>query len=173
MNNESAMLRLALACLSGLLITSGCAGYKLGSNLPPGITSINIPVFINDTKEPGLESILTSATIQEFQKDGSLKVLSRDQASCVMEVTIRKYDLEPLRYKKDQAITAQEFRLNITADVIIRKQSGKEEIVNTKGIVGFTTFTALADLPSARRLALPKAAADLGQRLVKCVVEYW
>jgi len=173
MKRNNPLLWLGLTCLTGLLMTSGCAGYKLGSNLPPGISSINIPVFINNAREPGLESILTSATIQEFQKDGSLKVLSRDQASCVMEVTIQKYDLEPLRYRKNQAVTAQEYRLNITADVIVRKLPGKEEIVNTKGIVGFTTFTALADLPSARRLALPKAAADLGQRLVKTVVEYW
>ena len=165
---------LSLVCVSLLLVSPGCVGYKLGSNLPPGITSIHIPLFINDAREPGLESILTSAAIQEFQKDGSLKVLaSKDQASCVMEVTIKKYELEPLRYRKDQNVTAQEYRLNITADVIIRKMPGKEIIVNTPGVVGFTTFTALADLPSARRLALPKAATDLGQRLVKCIVEYW
>ena len=173
MKISNALLSLGLTCIAALLMTTGCAGYKLGSNLPPGITSINIPVFINDAKEPGLESILTSATIQEFQKDGSLRVVAHDQASCIMEVTIRKYELEPLRYRKDQAVTAQEYRLNITADVIVRKANGKDIIVNTKGIVGFTTFTALADLPSARRIALPKAAADLGQRLVKTVVEYW
>ena len=173
MKKNNSLLSLGLTCIAALLMTTGCAGYKLGSNLPPGITSINIPVFINDAKEPGLESILTSATIQEFQKDGSLRVVARDQASCVMEVTIRKYGLVPLRYRKDQAVTVQEYRLNITADVIVRKANGKDIIVNTKGIVGFTTFTALADLPSARRIALPKAATDLGQRLVKTVVEYW
>ena len=49
MNNKSPMLWFALACLSGLLITSGCSGYKLGSNLLLGITSINIPVLLIDT----------------------------------------------------------------------------------------------------------------------------
>lgn len=165
---------LALTLLALLVASSGCVGYKLGGNLPPGITTINIPLFVNEAHEPGLESILTRAAIQEFQKDGSLKVVaSRDGASCVMEVTIRKYDLEPLRYRKDQNVTAQEYRLNLTADVIVRKIPGKEIIVNTPGIVGFTTFTVLADLPSARRQALPKAATDLGQRLVKCIVENW
>jgi len=156
-----------------MMMACGCAGYRLGSNLPKGITSICIPIFSNDTKEPGLESILTSAVIQEFQKDGSLKVLSREYATCLMEVTIRKYELEPLRYQQGQSLTAQEYRLNITADVIVRRLPGKEIMVDNKGIVGFTTFAALADLPSARRTALPKAAADLGQRLVQCIVEYW
>lgn len=166
----SGMLVLAAALL---LTTPGCVGYKLGSNLPPGITSINIPVFVNEANEPGLETILTGATIQEFQKDGSLKVLARDQADSILEVTVRKYQLEPLRYRRDQAVTAQEYRLTLTADVVLKKRGSNQVVVDTKGVIGFTTFTALSDLPSARRQALPKAAADLGQRVVKCVVEYW
>lgn len=171
--NNSAILSglLGLTCL--FLASTGCVGYKLGSNLPPGITTINIPVFINEAREPGLETILTGAAIQEFQKDGSLKVLSKDQANSILEVTVRKYELEPLRYRRDQAITAKEYRLTLTADVILRKLPSNEVVVDTKGVIGFTTFTALSDLPSARRMALPKAAADLGQRIVKCVVEYW
>lgn len=156
-----------------LLVLPGCTGYKLGSNLPPGITTINIPVFINEAKEPGLESVLTGAAIQEFQKDGSLKVLPKEKAGSILEVHVRKYELEPLRYRRDTAITANEYRLTLTADVILRKLPGNEIVVNTRGVIGFTTFTALSDLPSARRMALPKAASDLGQRIVKCVVEYW
>ncbi|MEI8138409.1 MAG: LptE family protein [bacterium] len=162
-----------LGALVLLLITGGCAGYHLGNTLPPGITSIFIPVFINDSREPGLETTVTAATIQEFQKDGSLKVLQKNQANSLLEVRIKKSELEPLRYRRDQAITANEYRLTLTADVILRKLPGNEVMVNTTGVIGFTTFTALADLPSARRAALPKAAADLGQRIVKCVVEYW
>lgn len=162
---------LALSCL--FLTSTGCVGYKLGSNLPPGITTINIPLFKNEAKEPGLETVLTGATIQEFQKDGSLKVLPKDQANSILEVTVRKYALEPLRYRKDQATTAKEYRLILTADVILRKLPSKEVVVDSKGVIGFTTFTALSDMPSARRQALPAAAADLGHRIVKCVVEYW
>lgn len=173
MKRSNALAWLGVAGLAGLLITTGCAGYKLGSNLPEGITSIAIPTFVNDTREPGLESTLTSAAIKEFQKDGSLRVLVRDEASCVMEVVIRKYELEPLRYQRNKNLTAQEYRLNITAEVVVRRLPSQEILVDHQRVVGFTTFTALTDLPSARRLALPKAADDLGQRLVKLVVEYW
>jgi len=163
----------AMVVLGLMVITGGCTGYKLGNTLPPGITSITIPIFINDTREPGLETIVTAATIQEFQKDGSVKVLQKTQANSLLEVKIKKVELAPLRYRQDQITTANEYRLTLTADVIVRKLPSNEIIVNTQGIIGFSTFTALADLPSARRSALPKAAADLGQRIVKCVVEYW
>lgn len=174
MKNKKNLAPIALVGLLGmLLISGGCAGYHLGNTLPPGLTSINIPVFINDTREPGLETRVTAATIQEFQKDGSLKVLPKEQANCILEVRIKKYELEPLRYRSDRAITAKEYRLTLTADVILRKMPGNEIMVNTPGVIGFSTFTALSDLPSARRTALPAAAADLGQRIVKTVVEYW
>ncbi len=174
MKKNKTSISLTLGGLLGLLlIAGGCAGYHLGNTLPPGLTSINIPVFINDTKEPGLETRVTAATIQEFQKDGSLKVLPKEQANSILEVKIKKYELSPLRYRTDQTITAKEYRLTLTADVILRKLPSKEIMVETSGVIGFTTFTALSDLPSARRSALPKAATDLGQRIVKCVVEYW
>jgi outer membrane lipopolysaccharide assembly protein LptE/RlpB len=162
-----------LALLGLILITGGCSGYKLGNTLPPGVTSITIPVFINDTKEPNLETIVTAATIQEFQKDGSMKVVQKSQANSLLEVRIKKSALEPVRYRRDKAVTANEYRLTLTADVILRKLPGNEVMVNTTGVIGFTTFPVLSDLPSARRAALPKAAADLGQRIVKCVIEYW
>ena len=174
MKKNNIFAKIVLMGILGLMVvTGGCAGYNLGNTLPPGITSISIPVFINDTREPGLETIVTGATIQEFQKDGSVKVLQKSQANSLLEVKIKKYEMEPLRYRTDQTITANEYRLTLTADVILRKLPSNEIIVNTPGVFGFTTFTVLADLPSARRQALPKAAADLGQRIVKCVVEYW
>lgn len=174
MKKSSLLMPLCMVVGASLLLaSSGCVGYNLGSSLPPGVTSISIPVFINNANEPGLETIVTGATIQEFQRDGSLKVLPKEQANSILEVTIRKYELEPLRYRQDATTTAKEYRLNLTADVVLRKLPGREIVVNSTGVVGFTTFTALSDLPSARRVALPKAATDLGQRIVKCVVEYW
>lgn len=174
MKKNNPLITVALTGLLGLcLLACGCTGYKLGNTLPPGLSAITIPVFINETKEPGLETRVTAATIQEFQKDGSLKVVQKEQANCILEVRVKKSELEPLRYRRDQATTANEYRLTLSADVVLRKLPGNEILVNSQGVIGFTTFTALTDLPSARRAALPKASADLGQRIVKCVVEYW
>lgn len=164
------------AAAAGLLLAthmSGCVGYKLGSNLPAGIRTVAVPVFANETGEPGLEAIATSAAIQEVQKDGSLKIAPREQANCLLEVRLKQYKLNPVRYRRDQATTAREYRLDLTADYVLRKLPGNEVIAQGTGINGFTNFEALADLPSARRAAFPKAAADLAHRIVREVTEYW
>jgi hypothetical protein len=156
-----------------LFTVSGCTGYKLGSNLPPGIRSVAVPAFVNQTGQPALETLTTGATIQEFQKDGSLKVAPREQADSVLEVTLTRYSLTPLRYRENRATTAQEYRLTIRADVILRKSSTKDVVSQTSGVEGYADFETLTDLPSAQRDALPKAAQDLAHRIVKTVVEFW
>jgi hypothetical protein len=152
---------------------TGCVGYKLGSNLPPGIRSVFVPMFINDTGEPGLESPTTSAAIEEIQKDGSLQVRPRDQADCVLEVKLTTYKLVPVRYRKDQTTTAQEYRLELTADFVLKKLPGNEIVAQGTKIVGFTNLQALSDLPSARRTALQPTARDLAYRIIREITEYW
>lgn len=163
----------ALPLIAALLATlPGCAGYRLGSNLPPGIRSIAVPVFVNGTQQPTLETVTTGATIQEFQKDGSLKVLPRDQADSILDVRLTRYTLTPLRYRRDQNTTAQEYRLTLAAEVTFRQSTG-DRVLSKTTVEGYTDFEALADLPSAQLAALPKAAEDLAHRIVKLVVECW
>jgi hypothetical protein len=169
------ILTLACLCLAFAIISmgGGCTGYKLGSNLPPNIRSVAVPVFVNQTGEPGLETLTTSATLQEFQKDGSLKVADRTTADTVVEVTLRKYKLTPLRYRSDRATTAREFRLTLEAEVTWRRLPSQEVLAHSTKVEGYKDFEALTDLPSARREALPDAATDLAHRIVRTVVDYW
>ena len=166
--------RIAVAAmLAGLLCVNGCVGYRLGSSLPPGLKSVFVPVFVNDTGEPGLEALATSAAIAEIQKDGSLKIAPKETADTVLEVHLRRYTLDPLRFQKDQVNTAREYRLTLVADVVLRKTATGETLVNARGIAGYSDFPALTDLPSARRTALPATATDLAHRIVRSIVEYW
>ncbi len=175
MKRHSICLTPLALTLGVLLVTpmAGCVGYKLGSNLPPGIRTVFVPLFVNETGEPGLETITTSAAIEEVQKDGSLKIAPREQANCVLEVKLRSYKLNPVRYRRDQTTTAREYRLDLTADYVLKKLPGNEVIAQGKGINGFTNFEALSDLPSARRTALPAAARDLAHRVIREITEYW
>jgi hypothetical protein len=167
----------AYAALLGILLgnigLTGCTAYHLGSNLPPGITSVCVPVFVNQTAEPGLEFETTNAAIEEFQLDGTLRVAPRDQANSLLEVKLTRYALTPLRFRKDQTTTAREYRLTITAKVTLRKLPSNETVVKETTVIGFASFDAPADLPSARRNALPATARNLAHQIVKTVVEYW
>jgi hypothetical protein len=167
-------LRLAVAAgvLAVLATIPGCLGYRLGTTLPPGIRSVAVPAFVNQTGEPDLEAVATQAAVREFQKDGTLRVAGRDEADAVVEVRLLRFNLEPLRYRRDQAKTSEEYRIWIKAHLFFaRRDTG--EVLLERQIVGRAEFEPAGDLSSAKLDAIPDAAEDLAHEIVESVVEYW
>jgi hypothetical protein len=152
---------------------TGCTSYHLGSALPPNLKTIYVPTFANETGHPQLEFDTTSATLREFQKDGTLKVTSQDQADAILETKLVRYELVPLRYRSDQRTTANEYRLILTADVVLLDGRTRKVLMQTSGVIGESTFLATSDLQAQERNALPTAARDLAHHIVETVVEYW
>jgi hypothetical protein len=173
-SNRAMPRLLARAAAAGaiLLAVSGCVGYQLGSTLPPGVNSVYVPTFLNETGEPFVEVEATRAAIQEFQKDGTLRVREREAADGILNVTMLKFQLEPLRFERDRNKTTDEYRLTLTAQVSFERAKDGE-VIMTRVVKGEADFEPAGDLSSAKRAALPVAARDLAHSIVESVVEYW
>ncbi|MEI6807183.1 MAG: LptE family protein [bacterium] len=152
---------------------TGCFGYQLGTSLPPNITSVYVRPFDNRSGEPDVETAVTSATVREFQKDGSLRMANAEEADVIVEASVTRVTLEPLRYSKDRATETTEFRLLITANVALKDRKTGKVLSTHPGLTGKNTFVPAGDLSSAKRLAIPTAAQDLAHRVVAAVVEAW
>ena len=162
-----------LSCASLLAtLLAGCAGYRIGATLPPGVRSVHVPTFLNQCGEPGVEAETTRATIQEFQRDGNLWIVPAERADAVLRVTVVEYKLEPLRYSKDGSRTPTEYRLRIVADLVLQATRTSKTLFK-KRVIGESTFPFAGDLTSARINSLPTSAKDLAHEIVGSVVEYW
>jgi len=155
-----------------MVLLGGCAGYRLGSSLPPGIDVVHVPVFVNETDEPLLEVLATQATIAEFQREGTLSVGDMDRADVVLEVRLTSFSLEPLRFDRDAQTTAEEYRITIGAAVRLREVRSGNVLVTTR-VNGETDFILTGDLSSAKRNHVPRAAEDLAARIVRAAIEFW
>jgi hypothetical protein len=133
---------------------------------------VHVPAFVNRTGEPQLETVTTSATIREFQRDGTLRVSDAGSADLVLTATLKGFALEPLRFERDRAKTAREYRVRITAHIVFAKPGSDEALVD-KTVQGEATFILSGDITSAKRSALPEAARDLAHDIVESIVEYW
>ncbi len=162
----------ALLAVLLLALQAGCAGYRLGSTLPPEIKSIFIPTFGNRSGEPLAEHELTKAAIEEFQKDGTLKIARMDQADLVLQCSLVKVDLDPLRYDRADRSKPNEYRLRVTV-LYSLKRGGALETIDEGEAEGEATFVFAGNLTLAKKNALPNAAEDLAKRLVEIVVETW
>lgn len=156
-----------------MLTLPGCVGYRLGSTLPPDVKSIYVHLFINKCNEPLLEIDTTNATIAEFQKDGTLRIMPKGEADVILETTLNALTLTPLRY--DQTVDKakpNEYRLTITVSFVL-KRAKSQEIMNEASVIGESTFTFIGNLNSSKRAAIPPASEDLAKRIVEKVVETW
>ena len=161
--------------ITACVFTAGCSalGYRLGSTLPPGIHTVYVPTFINRTTEPQLEADTTRETIDHLQLDGNLRVVGQSEADTILEVTLIKLEQNPIRFHKDSAKSAEEYRLVITASVTFTRKDTGQKLMDKHQVRGKATFEFVGDMTSSKREAIPDAARDLAKHLVATVVEYW
>ncbi len=177
MKNTEPFFRNTLALFIAALVLpllTGCAGYQLGSMLPGDVNNVYVPTFVNKTEQLDVEVETTQATLEELQLDGSLRVVDEDDADAILLVTVFKYDLTPISYDRGRQRTlANEFRLTLTASVILKRRITDEIVVEDPVVKGDTTIELVGDLTSAKREALPRASTALAKEIVARIVEYW
>lgn len=173
MNTSKSCTKLLACAALALALLPGCAGYRLGSMLPPDIKHVHVPTFINKTTEPQLELDTTRFALQEFQKDGSLKLSSAEEADAVLEVRLTDYKLVPLQYDNNRPTAALEYRITLYASIVMTRKRDGKVIAENPRCYGEGTFPVVGDLSSSKRTGLPKAAKDLAHDIVQKVTEVW
>ncbi len=147
---------------------SGC-GYHLpgqGAALPGGVEKLYIPLFINETAEPRLETRMTSRVSQVFSRNNEIyQVEKLRDAEAVLVGTLRKYKSRSLSYNKNDDIGTYLSTLSI--DAVLRRV-GTEEVL-WKGTVNWREqYSASGDKniqELARQLALERLIYHLSEEL--------
>ncbi len=155
------------------MLGSGCMGYRVGGHLPPGVASIFVPTVINDSGEPQLEAEVTTAIIERIQSDGRLEILAAESADAHLQVRITGSAIAPLRYDRDDTVTATEYRLTLIAETTLIRIRDEKRLLDRHIVEGWTDFRTTGDLPASRREAIPEASLELGRQVVRTIVEYW
>jgi hypothetical protein len=165
------VLNLFLATLAAVVLT-GCAGYHLGpvNGAVAGEKSVEILPFNNQTLQPRLGDAVTQALRERLQVDGTYHLASSGAADLVVSGVIGRYDREQLGYLNNDSATPQNFRVSVTAHVIIRERaSGK--LFLERDVKAHTLVNVGADFASSERQSAPLLAADLAQNIVELLTE--
>jgi len=108
-----------------LFLVWGCGYQMTGSktHLPPGISSIAIPTFVNQTFEPGIEIQFTRAFLNDFITDRRVNVVDRAQADSVLEGTIKTFRIGSVAYDAEGFVS--EYRTTVVVDLTLKRRDGE------------------------------------------------
>lgn len=166
------VLSLLAASLGWLLLTGGCAGYKLGptGDVPAGARSIQVNPVLNSTMEPRLGQAVNHALRKQLQREGTFRLDTRGQGDLLLSTEILRYHRRGIAFRPQDTLTAQDYELTMEVRVIAtERRSGRE--VLSKEVKGRTTVFIGTDLVNTERQALPLLADDLARQIVVLLAE--
>jgi outer membrane lipopolysaccharide assembly protein LptE/RlpB len=167
----------AAACVllaASLTFVAGC-GYRLrgtGSALPPGIKTISVPMFRNQTTRFELDVKLTRAVIDEFVARGKV-ALSADPAAAdaVLEGEITGFTVRPIGFSgRNQA---DSYNVTVTAKVTLKARASAEPLFANPAF----TYQQEYAVPSGQSFedvqteAIDKIAVKFARSLVVSILE--
>lgn len=133
-NRKGFLFKYITLCLCGSIFLTGC-GYHLrgfGDVLPEDVETIAIIPFTNETYETDMENLLSRSLAEEFSKARRLRVVDEGEADLILAGVIKSYSNRPVSFSSSDV--AQDYRVEVTVDVTLKRRDGKGVIWKGKGI---------------------------------------
>lgn len=129
-------------CLAVLLPLVGC--YTFNPAGKSSIQAIAIERFDNKTTEYDLADRMTDLVIDEFLADGTMKVVSIDNADAVLVGVLTGYLRNPFKYDENGVVTL--YSVTLTFDVLLENPNDNDaeiwrEIMVQEGIYNVDSQT--------------------------------
>jgi len=120
--NYTSIVTVTFLCLFLLM---GCGYQMVGkeTHIPPGLNSVAIPTFKNQTFEPGIEIPFTQAFLTEFIQDKRVNVVGRTEASSVLEGVVKYFRIYSVSYNASGFAT--EYQTDVVLDITLKDRAGK------------------------------------------------
>ena len=157
-----------LLLLMGACIT-GCSHYSVSGSLPSHIKTAAVPLFDNETVEPGIVEEVTETVINAIISNGAMKVVGESQADAVVNGTIMNVRDEADTYSRSEQ--AKQFKIRIFADVRFFDRRKNRVIWEEKGLEGWARYDASS--PTAREDAKKEALKMLAGLIIDKTVAGW
>jgi outer membrane lipopolysaccharide assembly protein LptE/RlpB len=155
--------------LAGLAVAlTGCA-YSFRGQTAGAIKSISIPTFENETAEFGIAERVTEELVRGFQRDGTLRITSAEQADAVLTGRITRVEDMPYTARADQ--TVEEYRFSMTCEIEL-SDGRTQQVLWTQSYPAWAVYPYTGSL-EYRDQAIQEAVGKLQQDLLNRIVGSW
>lgn len=168
MNKKSDKILIIFSAI--FLLTISSCGYRFSgrtNELPSHIKAVAVPIFVNATQEPLIESVITNKVIQEFIGDGRLKVVDIGRADAVLKARIIAFSLAPLSFDKGDNVL--EYRVVIQCELVLEDVRENKIIWKEPALTQSADYKVSGDI-SATRTAKDRAIEEASKRFASDLV---
>ncbi len=154
-----------------IIMSSAACGYHLVGKRPGRAGNIAIPVFVNNSSEPGIERNVTAKVRDSFIRDGRLKVVNKQNADLIFTGHIDHYEIRPVSF--DNNNSAIEYWVIMNIDVKLQDTDTKKNLIDQK-FRSKWDYKVTSDVLSSERArinAIDEASRDFAERMVSIVIE--
>ena len=164
--------RRAVVALAALAWAVAGCGYSFHGTLPAHIRTVAVPMFVNRTQHPAVESVITRAFVDAFATNGRLRVVRREDADSILEGEVVGYSVGAIAV--DPSLTVQQYRLAVTLNLRMRDVRRNELLfqqANFTEQADFRVAGSVAQTISVEAGALQQAATEIGRSVVSLALD--
>jgi hypothetical protein len=141
------MIKRYLIVLSLLILFTGCGVYTFkGSTLPSYLKTVNIPLFVNQSLQPGVAEYITEELQKNIQDNNILETVP-DDGDATINGKVLSYKNHPYTYgsESDRTVAVESYSVTISIEVeFLDNQKDKtlyKGIVTQDGVYDFNSET--------------------------------
>lgn len=129
------MIRYYLIFFTLLALFAGCGVYTFkGSTLPNHLKTVDIPLFINESLQPGVAEYITDELQKNIQDNNVLETVP-NEGDATINGKVLSYKNHPYTYDSESArqVTVEEY--SVTISIEVEFLDNKKDKVLYKGII--------------------------------------
>lgn len=150
-----------------ILLFLSCCGYSIRSPIPPYLKSIAIPIPENRTVRPGLSELLTETLIQDFNRDGRLRIVKPERATLILYTTITNFEKSPQEYDASQNV----YLWKITIEAQIDCEDRVKKSTYWKGPI--SAWIAYDPSKESEDEGIKRAIEKLSEEITRRILTSW
>ncbi len=171
--------------LASVLLTQGCAHYKLGSGPAPSFSTLYVEVAKNKTTLAQSQVLTTTMIREAFIRDGRVEVVgSKADADATLEVSLDNYRRENAGNREDDNGLARKFTLRLRVTCSLRDNRTGRMLFDGRTIevqreaftdngLGSVPFGTSNDQLQSEYNTLPLLSEQLATKVTHAVLDVW
>ena len=150
----------------------GCSHYGFSSAVKTHISTIAVPVLLNETLEYGAEQGVTDAIVAQFTEDNTLRVVGEEEADSILRGAVVLYERPVISY--DASGNPKEYKVRVVAKLSYEDLT-KNEVVWEEEVEGWAVYsdTAAGGYEATEEEAREYAFVKLAQDVLSKTVQGW